>query len=139
MRTTKALWMIVAAIFVVGGALAIWGPGPERKPEVKARIIAVKADASDPEDIKRAREKIQETYDFLRKGASFEQLARNRSEADSARDGGDMGWIGRGTLSADLEEVVFSLKPGEFSEILEQKRAEDIVYRILYVEQRRHF
>lgn len=139
MRTTKTLWIAIVAMFLIGGALALWGPGPQRKPEVKVRVIAVKGNLSDPEDVKRARDRIEEIHALLKKGASFEQLARSRSEADSARDGGDMGWVGRGILSTDLEEVVFSLEPGEFSEILEQKRAEDVVYRILYAEERRNF
>lgn len=139
MRVTRILWVSVLAVCVFAAVAALWGPGPELRPEVKVRMLVVRADLSDPQDIERARRKIDQAYQYLEKGANFAQLVMNESEAMSAKDGGDMGWIGRGILSEELEEVAFRLEPGEYSEIIEQERAEDIVFRIIYVEDRRNF
>ncbi|MBI5242261.1 MAG: peptidylprolyl isomerase [Elusimicrobia bacterium] len=53
----------------------------------------------------------------IRVGADFAKLAREISlDAGSKDRGGDLGFISRGMLQPDIEKVVFSLKPGEFSQ-----------------------
>lgn len=54
----------------------------------------------------------------LKQGQSFEELAKNFSEGAEAADGGQMGWISRGQLMGDIDQQVFSLKPGEVTEPL---------------------
>ncbi len=50
----------------------------------------------------------------VRKGESFEALAKKHSEDSVTReDGGDLGFFERGTLPASIEEVVFAMKKGE--------------------------
>jgi parvulin-like peptidyl-prolyl isomerase len=52
-------------------------------------------------------------------GAEFDRMAQIYSE-DSTRDlGGDWGWVDRGTLTAPLEKVAFSLRLGKVSNIVE--------------------
>jgi parvulin-like peptidyl-prolyl isomerase len=102
-------------------------------------MIVVQADPSDPDDVARARQKIEKIHEYLEKGANFEQLAKNESEALSASDGGDMGWSGKGVLPERLEDIAFRLEPGQYSDIIEDHRTEDLVYRIIYVEERRNF
>jgi peptidyl-prolyl cis-trans isomerase SurA len=63
-------------------------------------------------------------------GDSFESLARVYSEGKEAREGGDWGWIGRDVLRKELNEVAFSLQPGQHSRIIETPEG----YYILYVE-----
>ncbi|CAM5792307.1 SurA N-terminal domain-containing protein [Castellaniella caeni] len=49
--------------------------------------------------------------------AQFAELARKESQdAGTARDGGKLGWIQRGTLPLDMEQAVFALKQGQVSE-----------------------
>ena len=49
--------------------------------------------------------------------ASFAELARKESQdAGTARDGGRLGWIQRGTLPLPMEQAVFALKQGEISD-----------------------
>ncbi len=126
-------------IFLLAIVATIWAPGPRPKPEVKLRMIVVRADPSDPVDVERARQKIEKVHEYLEKGANFEQLAINESEALSASEGGEMGWSGKGVLPEGLEEIAFQLKPGQFSDIIEDHRTDDLVYRIIYVEDRRNF
>lgn len=137
---TKILWIAVPAIFLIAIGLTLFGPAPELRPEVKLRQIVVLADVTDPEDVERARLKIQDVYDKLANGAEFFQLAKEQSEAPTASDGGDMGWMGEGRLPPNLEEVAFGLDKGYMSHIIEEPRGDDVlIFRILYVEDRRNF
>ncbi len=51
----------------------------------------------------------------LKGGASFEALAQARSSSPSKATGGDLGWMTRGLLRANLEEAALRLKAGEVS------------------------
>ena len=139
MRATKLLWAAVPVVFLIAIAMALWGPGPKRGPASKLRQSVVKADSSNPDDVKRARQKIDEIYRKLEKGANFAELAINESEALNASDGGDMGWIGRGILPPRLEDVAFQLEPGQYSDIIAEDAGNPLIYRILYVEKRHGF
>jgi len=53
-----------------------------------------------------------------RNGGNFEALARRYSEDVTAARGGDLGVMKRGQMLAGFEEVVFSLRDGEISEVI---------------------
>jgi len=49
--------------------------------------------------------------------ASFPRVAQEKStDAASARQGGDLGWFGRGRMVPEFEEVAFTLTPGTVSD-----------------------
>lgn len=52
-------------------------------------------------------------------GADFSDLARTHSEGPGAEQGGFVGWIERGELIPELENVAFALNPGDVSPIIE--------------------
>lgn len=54
-----------------------------------------------------------------RGGADFAELARTRSEDSTAKNGGDTGFFHRGQMVPAFEDVAFSLKPGEISDMVE--------------------
>lgn len=54
----------------------------------------------------------------IKKGASFEELAKRHSIAPEAEQGGDLGFFGRGDMPEEFD-VVFSLQAGETSEIVQ--------------------
>jgi peptidyl-prolyl cis-trans isomerase C len=56
----------------------------------------------------------------LEGGADFATLARTYSQDSTTREAeGDLGWFPRGILTVpELEEVAFSLNPGEYSEVV---------------------
>ncbi len=58
------------------------------------------------EDIKR----------MLDEGDDFEELAKAYSEDNSAQNGGDLGWFGRGRMVPAFDSAAFALAPGEISE-----------------------
>jgi parvulin-like peptidyl-prolyl isomerase len=65
-----------------------------------------------------ARREMEGVLAELRSGASFEEMARTRSDSDTAADGGRIGRLNRGDLAPSLEAVVWKLKEGEISQLV---------------------
>jgi peptidyl-prolyl cis-trans isomerase SurA len=67
-----------------------------------------------------ARTKALEVLEELRTGGNFEVLARRYSDDPGSREqGGDLGWFRRGRMVPAFEEVVYRLRPGQTSGIVE--------------------
>jgi len=66
--------------------------------------------------------KLSRGLDKMRAGQSFESVAREFSEDESASQGGLIGWVKRGGLAEQLDRAVFALKPGQMSNIIESER-----------------
>ncbi len=55
-------------------------------------------------------------------GEDFEKLARTYSEDyGSAKQGGDLGWHGRGELVPEFEEICLTIEPGEIADPIESE------------------
>jgi parvulin-like peptidyl-prolyl isomerase len=65
-------------------------------------------------------EEAQRLHDQLESGADFATLARTYSQDPNTREAeGDLGWFPRGILTVPkVEEVAFSLAPGQYSEVV---------------------
>lgn len=63
-----------------------------------------------------AQAKADKVYDLLQKGGNFEELAKQYSEGPTSALGGDLEYFRRGTLAKDLEERVFALAAGSYTE-----------------------
>lgn len=103
----------------------------QKKEEVRARhiLIRVKQDAKEAE-VRKARRKAQAILAQLKNGKDFEELAETYSEGPSAAKGGDLGYFCRGDMVKSFEDEVFSLKPGELSDIIRT----DFGFHIIKVE-----
>lgn len=56
----------------------------------------------------------------LEAGGDFAQIAREKStDTASARQDGDLGWFGRGTMVAEFEDAAFALEEGQRSGIVQ--------------------
>ncbi|MEJ8836771.1 peptidylprolyl isomerase [Ramlibacter sp. AN1133] len=85
--------------------------------QVHIRLILLKVDPSAPKaQWDGARDEGAAITKRLRAGADFAELAHLHSGDDSAKRGGDMGYIHRGMLPEPAEKAIDALKPGETSE-----------------------
>jgi len=84
---------------------------PERR---KVSHILIKVD--DKTDEKSALKKITDIEKRLRKGSAFEKLAKELSQdPGSSKQGGDLGFFGRGVMDKAFEASAFSLTKGAVS------------------------
>lgn len=81
-------------------------------------LVGIDAKATD-DDKKKAREKIETVRRALAGGADFSKLAKDNSTCPSREQGGDLGYFGKGQMVPAFEQVAFSLKPGEISDVVE--------------------
>ncbi|MCA1660321.1 MAG: peptidylprolyl isomerase [Verrucomicrobiaceae bacterium] len=88
------------------------------KEEVKLRMIMIPSRAVEGNAASQ-KAMAEEILSKLAAGADFERMAQMYSEDTSRDQGGDWGWIGRGTLAPELEKVAFSLPVKKMSRIVE--------------------
>jgi len=81
-----------------------------------AKPGSTEAAPSSEELVAQAKAKADAAYAQLQKGAKFDDLAKANSAGPTAAQGGDLEYFKRGTLSKQLEDQVFALKPGQFTE-----------------------
>jgi peptidyl-prolyl cis-trans isomerase SurA len=60
----------------------------------------------------------EKTMQRVATGEPFAELAKAISKGPGAAEGGDLGWLRRGTMQRSLEEVVFALKDGQVSKLV---------------------
>lgn len=89
--------------------------------ERRASHILIKAPKDAPKaQREQARTRADALLADLRKNpAAFADMARQHSEDSSAAQGGDLDYFARGAMVRPFEDAVFSMKPGEISEVVE--------------------
>ncbi len=65
--------------------------------------------------------------DSLRAGGDFADFARRYSADATAPSGGDLGWSKRGDFVPEFEEVLFSLKEGQISDVVKTQYGYHII------------
>ena len=63
-------------------------------------------------------EEAQDVLEQLKAGGDFSEIAIEKSAGPSATQGGDLGYLSRGTIIPEIEEVVFALELEELSEVI---------------------
>ncbi len=96
--------------------------------EVLVRNILI----SPGEDPAKAAKLAEEISKRLKEGCDFGGLAKIYSQGPAAEEGGLMGYMKRGDLMPTIEDVVFKLKEGEVSEIVQTQAG----YHIFKAEER---
>jgi peptidyl-prolyl cis-trans isomerase SurA len=86
------------------------------EPEVHVRHIFLPlAEGASPPEVAKAQEEGQRVLQRLKAGEDFAKVAKEVSRSGSAEEGGDLGWIRRGTIQKAIEDAAFTLKDGQVS------------------------
>jgi parvulin-like peptidyl-prolyl isomerase len=110
-------------------------------PEIEAYYKENRERFSDPAEVELAeilfltegkdkaavRQKAEQALARVRGGVPFEEEAKKSSEGPTAARGGLIGSFKKGSMAPSLEEVAFTLKPGEISGIIETEYGYQIV------------
>ncbi|MEO8466563.1 MAG: peptidylprolyl isomerase [Gammaproteobacteria bacterium] len=78
-------------------------------------LISVPANAT-AQDIEKAKQKVEEIHSRLDSGEDFGRLAVATSHAQTALEGGSLGWRKGAQLPTLFRDVVVRMKPGEYSQ-----------------------
>ena len=65
-----------------------------------------------------SKEAAREAMRKLKKGHEFEEVARQYSIAPEAKEGGQVGWVPKGSLDPSMDNALFSLKVGQISSVV---------------------
>jgi|GEM_PF-358542 len=85
--------------------------------QVHAMHILIKVAENAPQnEVEAARKKALDILAKLKKGADFQELAKQYSDDPGSKDkGGDLGFFRRNMMTPKFEEAAFALKPGEIT------------------------
>ncbi len=72
----------------------------------------------------------RQVLDELKKGASFANLAQERSMCPSKKRGGDLGTFGRGNMVKEFERASFALQKGQLSEPVKTQFGWHVIKRL---------
>lgn len=81
-------------------------------------LITVKPDA-DEATKREARKKLERIRKKIIAGGDFAAFAKKNSDCPSSSKGGDLGYFSRGQMVKPFEAAVFSMMPGDISDIVE--------------------
>ncbi|MBI3281112.1 MAG: peptidylprolyl isomerase [Acidobacteria bacterium] len=87
-----------------------------REDRVFLREILVSTEGKDAAGIAAAEKKARDLVARARKGERFHELARDNSDAVTARQGGELGGFKRGELNKAIEDVVFDKERGSVTD-----------------------
>lgn len=105
--------------------------------QVRASHILIMVDQqAAAADKQKARAKAEDLLKQIKAGADFAKLAREQSGCPSSKQGGDLGFFGKGQMVKPFEDAAWAMKPGEVSGVVEtqfgyhiikltEKRAQD--------------
>jgi peptidyl-prolyl cis-trans isomerase SurA len=87
--------------------------------ELKVRHIFIPLpEGATKADEEKARAQGERVLQRLRAGEDFAKVAREVSKGPSAAEGGDIGWLRRGTVQKQLEDATYALKDGQISPLV---------------------
>jgi peptidyl-prolyl cis-trans isomerase SurA len=103
-----------------------------RKETVSVREILISTGDNSPAKTAAAEKKAKDIVDRARKGEKFPELARQSSDAETAKEDGMLGTFTKGQLAPEIETIVFPQKKGYVTDPIRIKAG----FEILKVEER---
>lgn len=97
------------------------------------QIIILVPKGADSDARERLRAEAEQLHERLTKGAPFDLLAAKHSQGPAAEAGGDVGFVERGSMLPEVEEVAFALEQGTVSPVI----TSPVGYHIIMVVDRR--
>lgn len=94
----------------------------ERPEQVRLSEILIAVDSEKDPNGTDAQQKANTVLEQLKSGKAFDDLAKAQSSGPTADKGGDLGYFKRGVLAKELEEQVFPLKAGEYTQPIRTKQ-----------------
>jgi parvulin-like peptidyl-prolyl isomerase len=108
-------------------------PAPPPKASAKHILVQWKGSSRAEPNITRTKEealaRLNECIGKLKAGGKFETLAAEYSDGPSGPRGGDLGEFGQGQMVKEFDAVLFKMKPGETSGVVETAFGYHIIYR----------
>ncbi len=98
-----------------------------RPEQVALAEIFLGTEGKSPEEIAAVRTRAEDLHNRLAKGEDFTVLAKRYSEGSTAQESGDLGEFERGQLSKQLEDAVFALDKGQFTDVVQTKTGFEIL------------
>jgi peptidyl-prolyl cis-trans isomerase D len=93
--------------------------------QVRASHILLKTEGKDDAAVKAKAEALLKQ---ARGGADFAELAKKNSEdTDSAKNGGDLDYFGRGRMVPEFDQAVFTMQPGAISDLVKTQYGYHII------------
>ncbi|MFO7936954.1 MAG: peptidylprolyl isomerase [Kiritimatiellia bacterium] len=96
---------------------------------VLAQHILVSPDGSEETSKTTARQKISDIRERVSDGADFSDEAAAHSMCPSGKEGGSLGWFGRGMMVPEFDQTVFNMNVGDVSDIVETQFGYHLIYK----------
>jgi peptidyl-prolyl cis-trans isomerase SurA len=98
-----------------------------RPEQVALAEIFLSTEGKSPEEIAAVHTRADDLHNRLVKGEDFTVLAKRYSQGSTAEQGGDLGEFERGQLAKQLEDAVFPLEKGQFTDVIQTKTGFEIL------------
>ncbi|MDA3926977.1 MAG: peptidylprolyl isomerase [Kiritimatiellae bacterium] len=86
---------------------------------VLAQHILISPDGTEDSSKAEARQKIADIRERVKGGKEFADEAAEHSMCPSGKEGGSLGWFGRGMMVPEFDKAVFSMNVGDVSDVVE--------------------
>lgn len=87
--------------------------------QVRASHVLLETSGKDEAEVRKQAEGLLAR---IKKGADIAAIAKEYSDDQGSKDkGGDLGYFGRGQMVKEFEDVAFSLKPGQISDLVKSQ------------------
>lgn len=104
---------VVGPLFIDNYAMLFKIAAYDSTYRIKASHIYVKPDGSNKKDTLQAMKKANQYLEKIKKGEDFTQMATKYGQDETAKQGGDIGWLWEGTMVPEFEAAMATAKKGD--------------------------